>query len=106
ERVGPARKDERVGAAKVRGERISDLGPGEHRIRVPSLQRRALRAVADDDLRSWQIQAKKRFDVLLDRDAADAHEYGAPPVVFDPGTGAEQVRIDSPRPADEVLEAS
>ena len=53
---------------------LPDLETEEMRRRKALAQLRLLRPLTDHDLRAGQIEREKRFEVLLDRDAAVAQE--------------------------------
>ena len=72
ERVGETREDEHVGGSDMRGQVLAGLLAEKFCIREAPLQLGPLRAVADDDLGAGQIERQERFEILLDRDAADA----------------------------------
>ena len=61
---------------------------------------------ADDDLGAGQIERKKRFEVLLDRDPPDADEDRARQIEIDRAIRPEQIGVDAARPHAEILEAA
>src|SRR5690606_30350851 len=77
EGVGPARKHEQVGGGIVAGEFLATLRSREDRLGIGRLEPGAIRAVADDDLGTREIEAEEILHRLLRRDPADIEGYRA-----------------------------
>ena len=71
-------------------------------LREAPLQRRLLRARADDDLRARKIEREECFEVLFDRDTPHGDEDGARKAELDRAIRPEQVGINAARPHPEV----
>ena len=78
--------------------------PGTPRPDIP-LQRRARRAVADDDLGAGQIEVEEGLEILFDRDAADAEEDRPRQAEID-AARMKQRGIDAARPQHHVAKAA
>src|SRR5205085_854159 len=67
---------------------------------------RELRAIADDELRAWEIELQKRFDVLFDGDAADVEMNGARQIEPVFRTWLKELDVNAARPQAQVSEAA
>ena len=105
EGVGQAREDEDVRGGIDRRELLALARAQEMRLREGALQVGAGRPVADHDLAAGQAQRQEGFEVLLDRDPADAEEDRPRQVEHALWPGMEQREIDAPPPAQDALEA-
>ena len=76
EGIRSAREDEDVGSGVDFGQLLACSRAEEDRVRVGPLESRARRSITDDDLGPGQIEAEKRIEVLLDRNASDRQEDG------------------------------
>ncbi len=106
ERVGEAREHEHVGGGQMRRQILALLLAEEFRFRIFLRQRRLLRAVADHDLGSRQIQRQKRFEILFDRDPAHGHEDRPRQIELGRLIRPEQVGVDAAGPEAEFSEAA
>ncbi len=75
ESVGLARKYENVGGGIDLRQGFALQRTEEQALRILLLQRGARRSVADDHLGAGEIEIEKRFEILLNRNAADTQEH-------------------------------
>jgi hypothetical protein len=96
ERIGHARENEHVGHRIDVGQRLAEQFAEENRTGKVPLQRRALRPVADDDLRAGKIECEKGAEILFHRQTPDGQKNGTR-IGFRPRLRPEQRRIDTVR---------
>ncbi len=106
ESVGEARKHKDIGRGQMRTQILALLLAEEDRIRIFLREQQSLRPVADDDLRSRQVERKKRFEILFDRNPAHGHEDRARQVDRGGALGREQFRVDAAGPEAELAKAA
>ncbi len=105
ERVGFGREDENIARGVNAGELFAELRTDEFGLRILLLEIRALRAIADDNLRARQIEIEKCLDVLLDRDTADVKPDRARVVEIALRPQVKLLEVDAAAPNADVLEA-
>ena len=99
-------KHQHVGGRQVRGEILAEAKARVPRLGVLRLQARALRAVADHDLRALPRHLEEGVDVLLDRDASDVGGDGTRQLEKVLAARAEQLGVDAALPVHQVAEAA
>ena len=104
-RVGLAREHEDVGGRIDLRQFLAVPRAQEHRIRIFPLQRRARRAIADDELGAGQIEIEEGFEILFDRDAADAEEHRPRQAEVD-AARMKQRGVDAARPQHHIAKAA
>ena len=103
--VGLAREHEDVGGRIDLRQFLAMPGAQKHRIRIFPLQRRAGRAIADDELGAGQIEIEERLEILFDRDAADAEEHRLRQAEVG-GARMKQRGVDAARPQHHIAKAA
>ena len=90
----------------MRGQVRALLLAKENRARIFPRKLRLLRTVADDHLRSRQIEREERFEILLHRDAAHGHEDRPRQIQRNRVVGIEQLGVHAARPEAELAKST
>src|SRR5262249_58368378 len=95
-----------VGGCQMRGERTVLQRAQKFGVRKFALERRLLRAGADDDLGAGKIERQEGLQILLDRDTSNGHENGAFESKIDGAIRTEQIDIATAGPHAEIPDAA
>src|SRR6266700_6569010 len=106
ESVREAWEYEYVRCCDVRRERLAVQRAQKSHLGIAAPQFTFLRALADNDFRTRQLERQERVEILLDRNAPNADENRPRKVELDVMARAEHLGVDAARPHAEIGEAA